>query len=229
MSFYVYGSNNPVNFNDPSGLTNLLQYLERGIRVINKTLDVHPNTGVAFKEGFPDFSQQAVKEVKLNNLSGTDKDFGLANKAAGYESTPKGYTWHHVQDGTTMQLVPTSIHQQTAHTGGSAWLKSGGAAAAAGVAGNAEASSGVSWSNVKDFASGVRDFAVDVLTDPSTYYTPLMLLARRETGGCSNGVCSDMINWNKVGPTSSYNPAGGGFLLYPNKANTNMMQSVYSK
>lgn len=37
--------------------------------------------------------------------------------------------------------------------------------------------------------------------------------------------------------TSSYAPsqsgyggaAGGGFLLYPNKANTNMMQSVYSK
>ena len=31
-----------------------------------------------------------------------------------------------------------------------------------------------------------------------------------------------------VGPQSS-GAAGGGFLLYPNKANTNMMQSVYSK
>ncbi|MQY51204.1 RHS repeat-associated core domain-containing protein [Rhodocyclus gracilis] len=124
MSFYVYGSNNPVNFNDPSGLTNLLQYLERGVRVINKALDVHPKTGVAFKEGFPDFSQQAIKEVKVGNLTGTEKDFALADRAAGYSATnprPGDFTWHHVQDGQTMQLVPTSVHQQTAHTGGSAW------------------------------------------------------------------------------------------------------------
>ena len=31
-----------------------------------------------------------------------------------------------------------------------------------------------------------------------------------------------------IGPQSS-GAAGGGFLLYPNKANTNMMQSVYAK
>lgn len=224
---------NPVNFNDPSGLVNLQQFLEKGIRVINKALDVHPTTGVPFKGGFPDFSQQAIKEVKLSNLSGSAKDFDLANQAAGLTKTPPGYTWHHVQDGKTMQLVPTELHQQTAHTGGSAWLKSGGAAAAAGVTGNAVASTGgvfgITWSDVKGFAKGVKDFAVDVLTDPSTYYAPLMLLTPKSPGGCNNGVCSDMVNWNKVGSTSSYSPAGGGFLLYPNKANTNTMQSVYSK
>lgn len=47
-------------------------------------------------------------------------------------------------------------------------------------------------------------------------------------GGCSNGVCSDMIS-PQFRSSSSFGPAGGGFLLYPNKANTNMMQSVYSK
>ena len=107
-------------------------------------LDAHPKTGVPFNEGFTDFSQQAIKEVKLNNLTGTNKDFALADHAAGFAyGRPSGYTWHHVQDGQTMQLVPYDIHKQTAHTGGSAWLKSGGAAAAAGIAGNAEASSGI--------------------------------------------------------------------------------------
>ncbi len=132
-----------------------------------------------------------------------------------------------------MQLVPAALHQQTAHTGGSAWLKSGAAAAVAGVAGNAQASNGgvfgITWSDVRDFAKGVRDFAVDVLTDPSTYYAPLMLFTPTSTGGCNNGVCSDTFYRNPGTPTSSYTPAGGGFLLYPNKANANMMQSVYSK
>ncbi len=39
-------------------------------------------------------------------------DFAAANGAAGLQSTPRGYTWHHHQDGRTMQLVPpTSIAQ----------------------------------------------------------------------------------------------------------------------
>jgi hypothetical protein len=29
---------------------------------------------------------------------------------------PEGYTWHHHQDGTTMQLVPRDIHGLTGHT-----------------------------------------------------------------------------------------------------------------
>jgi len=45
-------------------------------------------------------------------------DFAAANEAAGLESTPEGFTWHHVEDGTTMQLVPSDIHAATGHTGG---------------------------------------------------------------------------------------------------------------
>ena len=53
---------------------------------------------------------------------------------------------------------------------------------------------------------------------------------------------SNLVNWSGVlgaevvyqGAISSFSaygaqPAGGGFLLYPNKSNNNMMQSVYSK
>lgn len=96
-------------------------------------------------------------------------------------------------------------------------------AATAGVAaglgaGSAQASdggifgSGISWGDVGNF---LIDFIVP--------------------GGVSGvGAGSDIV---PRAPTSSYAPsqsgyggaAGGGFLLYPNKANTNMMRSVYSK
>jgi transposase len=48
------------------------------------------------------------------------RDFTAANRAAGIKGgTPKGYTWHHVDDfnsrtgRTTMQLVQTSAHEAT--------------------------------------------------------------------------------------------------------------------
>ena len=46
----------------------------------------------------------------------------MANKAAfGVDSvtaTPKGYTWHHCEDGKTMQLIPSDLHRGIGHDGG---------------------------------------------------------------------------------------------------------------
>jgi hypothetical protein len=81
----------------------------------------HPKTGVPFdKAGYPDFNAVGVVkvEVKISPTGSRPGDFRAANKAAGFPETPKGYTWHHHQDGTTMQLVPHGIHAETGHTGG---------------------------------------------------------------------------------------------------------------
>ena len=69
--------------------------------------------GVTYnKEGYPDFSPYSEAEVKLQGLKGTmPPDDDLANQAVGLSSTPDGYTWHHVEDGETMQLVPSDITQ----------------------------------------------------------------------------------------------------------------------
>lgn len=81
--------------------------------------DVHPVTGIPFKTtGFPDFSGVAIKEVKITQTGVRHVDFDAANRAAGLDSTPPGYVWHHVEDGTTMQLVSSDIHRLTGHTGG---------------------------------------------------------------------------------------------------------------
>jgi hypothetical protein len=35
------------------------------------------------------------------------------------------YIWNHVEDGKTMQLVPSKLHERTGHTGGAKLLESG--------------------------------------------------------------------------------------------------------
>ena len=35
------------------------------------------------------------------------------------------YTWHHVEDGMHMMLVPKDLHDAVRHTGGAALLKHG--------------------------------------------------------------------------------------------------------
>jgi HNH/ENDO VII superfamily nuclease len=82
---------------------------------------VHPVTKVPFDaHGFPDFKAAGLvqKEVQITYTGTRGGDFAAANQAAGLPSTPRNMTWHHHQDGTTMQLVPTRIHDNTGHTGG---------------------------------------------------------------------------------------------------------------
>jgi A nuclease of the HNH/ENDO VII superfamily with conserved WHH len=84
--------------------------------------------GVWFNsKGFPDFSPYAIKTVKPKGLTGNiATDNRLANRAAGLSVTPDGYTWHHHEDGVTMQLVPTELHDAVRHTGGAAVRRHGG-------------------------------------------------------------------------------------------------------
>lgn len=79
----------------------------------------HPVSDIPFdSEGYPDSSGVAIATVKIVQTGSRVRDSIMANKLAGYETTPVGYSWHHHQDTTTMQLVPTTLHYQTGHTGG---------------------------------------------------------------------------------------------------------------
>ena len=56
------------------------------------------------------FEPYAIDRVEVPDLIGDAYyDFIKANKKANYTSTPQGYTWHHVEDGKTMILVPSEI------------------------------------------------------------------------------------------------------------------------
>ena len=84
----------------------------------------YPN-GVNFStDGFPNFTPYTKAKAEIPNLSGKrSSDEKLANKAVGLKETPKGYTWHHHQDGKTMQLIPSDVHNGVRHTGGAAIIK----------------------------------------------------------------------------------------------------------
>jgi len=87
----------------------------------------HPS-GVKFNaKGFPDFSQTAKAQVMINGLTENyAKDAVMANQAIGLTKTPSGYVWHHVEDGSTMQLIPQIVHNKVRHTGGDAVIRHGG-------------------------------------------------------------------------------------------------------
>lgn len=95
----------------------------QGVRNSHLAGTVHPQTGIPFdSRGFPDFSGNLYKggtnNVMIKPTGNRAADVAEANKAAGYSSTPEGYTWHHHQETGRMQLVESDIHRQTGHTGG---------------------------------------------------------------------------------------------------------------
>jgi RHS repeat-associated protein len=233
VNFYAYVGNDPVNANDPSGHigeAKIFQLLAKGVELIGGKLprnaklagDVHPKTGVPFKcTGCPDFSGVAVKEVKIKQTGNNVVDFVAADKAAGLTQRPPGYTWHHVEDGTTMQLVPTTVHSATGHTGGAAIARTGATAAGVAASTNVQAAdpagilgTGITWRDV-------GEFVFDILFSPGAANAPTMLVPPSPSNGSGAGLGS--------GARGSAAPAGGGFVLYPNKSNLNMTQSVYSK
>ncbi len=72
-------------------------------------------------DGYPDFSSYRhpdVADVEIEFTGNYEKDFDASNAKANLDETPDGYTWHHHEDGKTMQLVDSEVHDQFRHTGG---------------------------------------------------------------------------------------------------------------
>ena len=66
----------------------------------------------------------AIAAVTLDLTGDSSKDIAKANKLFfGTSIGPQGYTWHHLEDGRTLILVPTSIHENVKHTGGAHYLR----------------------------------------------------------------------------------------------------------
>jgi hypothetical protein len=82
--------------------------------------------GLRFKNtGYPDFEPYAKTlpngetKVHIDYQGSRPRDFSAANKAAGYERTPEGWTWHHDEaELGKMYLVPEDLHYAVRHSGG---------------------------------------------------------------------------------------------------------------
>ncbi len=83
---------------------------------------------VSYPGGFPDFKAAGFvkQEVKLTDgFQGYTKDFAAADAQAVAAGKPRSATstWHHHEDGVTMQEIDAGIHAQFTHMGGMAGRK----------------------------------------------------------------------------------------------------------
>lgn len=92
---------------------------------------------IPFNKGYPDFSEWSQGSFTFDNLTGTSNDFSLVNQAVakeyGLPNQTAGQnllrelelTPHHVEDGETIQLIPTALHSNIPHIGGASILRGG--------------------------------------------------------------------------------------------------------
>jgi len=100
--------------------------------------------GIPYRKGYPDFGRWSRGEVGIRQTGDRVVDFAAADQRFAaqqsklYSGTPnpwlhngqpnaaaatrfrraQGLTWHHHQDGYTMQLIPTDLHGTVPHSGG---------------------------------------------------------------------------------------------------------------
>ncbi|MBC1433769.1 hypothetical protein HB848_00250 [Listeria rocourtiae] len=84
-----------------------------------KYTDWEGNT-ISYRNGFPDFKENGFvkQEVQLKEFTTRPKDFREADKIALNGAKSPDSTWHHKEDGTTLQEVETRIHSRFTHKGG---------------------------------------------------------------------------------------------------------------
>ena len=75
---------------------------------------------ITYTNGYPDFSTFAkyTVDIDLDSAGKIYNDYKNANIKAGISSAPIDWTWHHHENGKTMQLIPTVVNAEARHTGG---------------------------------------------------------------------------------------------------------------
>ncbi|HAU9493690.1 hypothetical protein HLY12_11245 [Escherichia coli] len=145
LNLYQYAPN-PISWIDPLGLKgekppnspDMDKWINKGGTVwteMDGTWVYKNKDGVVvrYPNGYPDFSPHAIQATDVPDLKGNHGknpggDFGKADASAPKGAADyKNNTWHHHQNGKTMQEVPKSIHREFTHKGGVSNIKCGGA------------------------------------------------------------------------------------------------------
>jgi len=90
---------------------------------------IKPKTSINYENGFPKFDDFSKGEVKIPQTGSHSGDFKLSDEMYRKQigdpkwKRPDGMTWHHKEDGTTMQLVPSNVNGNAGHYGGASLFK----------------------------------------------------------------------------------------------------------
>ena len=140
-NLYQYAPN-PLGWIDPWGLTgkplnspDMSKWLDKGGTIWQETdgrtwvYQDWNNNVVRYPDGYPDFVPYERQNIDIPDLKGDHSksiggDFGKADANAPLGQADYDVnTWHHHQNGTTMQEVPKNIHRRFTHRGGVSNIK----------------------------------------------------------------------------------------------------------
>jgi RHS repeat-associated protein len=228
INFYAYANNNPVNANDPSGLDANVPYLNQDAARIAAGLYVGARTlydpgsresGVyTYQLGSNWYHTPAVTSTgKINQISSPDWGFAL-------QFVPRG---------------ASNVEQMHSHPPESLGYKQTPSLADyVGSANSPTRSSGLGLTDGSVFTFAGRKIIQQgdqIGVRPTTEAQAAVTLTRLAGPSPLSNIYLDREEPPPIpslGTSSSYGgdaSAAGGFLLYPNKSNTNSMRSVYSK
>jgi hypothetical protein len=82
---------------------------------------------VTYKNGYPDFkgSGLVIREIDIGSFRNRTSDFKLADEIAPGGPKSRLNTWHHHEDGRTLQEINKDIHETFTHQGGMSLMKKG--------------------------------------------------------------------------------------------------------
>jgi RHS repeat-associated protein len=235
INFFAYVGNNPVNANDPSGKVDVIltigkQQLDvrnQGTPGTNYLVRASAN-GTLYPMGAGGFGQDPSKFTQLIAPQQTSAliDWGRSHiqnnrlfGAGGEASLAE----------TLIQSLPGAAWDTKQYLPRNALYVINGKAELNDYVGNAIWGAGV---NSLGISQSVATFGATLQgtmrggEDPRdqeaiNFGYSLPLPSFRGSGASGS--------WDSGGASGLWGSAGGGFLLYPNKANSNMMRSVYSK
>lgn len=245
VNFYAYVGNNPINYNDPSGkIAFAIPLITGGIGAIAGAAG--SAVGQAISGGFSDFSLTEVGVAAgVGFVAGAAAPF-TATTLAGAAFT-----------GGVANVAQLGISEVIDGNLGNVTIGDVALAGVAGLAGGAiggsvTRSTGLHFSETSKFIAPAFARQLNLSSDLTTI-TAGSSVARNIGGAVASnidfGVATTFdnlfsgapvqtdLNFSPVEPINfspapspfSANSAGGGFVLYPSKPNTNMLQSVYSK